>query len=157
MWRRPREWGRRESYTPGVRHTRLLAYLVTSLGLVASAAGSSSSPTLTLTPHPRMGFGPLRVHFRAELVGGDETEKYYCPEVEWTFPPDGLKATHEADCPPFDKREEFDRVWTIDKVLPESPEGGWVVRVALLKSGKVIMTQETKVDVRGGGEAPPPQ
>lgn len=121
-----------------------------TLVLALTLAGAAS-PTPLLNPHPRMGFGPLRVHLVAELVGGDESERFYCPALTWTWP-DGTHAYEESDCPPFDKREgEFPRIWSKDKVFGESPEDGWLVTVEWSKAGRTLTKAETKVKVIGSG------
>jgi hypothetical protein len=117
--------------------------------VLALALAGSASPTPLLTPNPRMGFSPLRVHLVAELKGGEESEKWYCPGVEWTWP-DGTHSSEESDCPEWDKRDDyFPRRWSKDVVFPE---GEWPVTVEWSKAGRLLARAETKVSVLGGGQ-----
>jgi hypothetical protein len=71
----------------------------------------------------------------AEILG-PETEAWYCPRVEW-IKPDGTVSSFEEDCPPFEERDEFRRIWSHDVCAPPNPDR-WIVLIRLSKGGKMI-------------------
>lgn len=104
-------------------------------------------PALTLRSAPREGFSPLNVLVTAELKGGDDVEELYCPEVEWDWD-DGGRSVSESDCEPWEPGKAIQRRFTNDHLFKES--GYYNVRVTLLRTGKVIMTQTLRITVRPG-------
>lgn len=78
---------------------RLLATLLLS--------GIASGPSLVLRASPRVSLAELStgcapVLLVAEILGPD-TEPWYCPRVDWTWP-DGTTSSTESDCPPYEAR-----------------------------------------------------
>ena len=125
----------------------LACFVVAALPVAASGPGGKK-PALELRSSPRFGFSPLNVLFVLELKGGDETEEYYCPGVEW-FWDDGGKSEKEADCPPFEPGvTKIDRRFTAEHAF--SRAGMYSVRVTLLHSGHIVAKQSTEVTVRPG-------
>src|SRR5258706_13528625 len=130
---------------------RKLSVLLCILLLGASA----KKPYLKLTAFPmnqmsQMG-RPSRVTVWARLLPPEvESEDYYCPGVRWiAFPdtPDKLEAFEESDCPPFDKRDEYPRVWKREYFL--GGEGDYPIQVKLEKpKGNVLLNQQIVVSVR---------
>lgn len=81
-------------------------------------------------------------------IRGPETEEWYCPAVEWTFP-DGTRASEESDCAPFADRDDFPRRWSRRVCAPAHPNGGsWTVGVRLSRSGHTIARAEVEFWVR---------
>jgi hypothetical protein len=135
--------------------TRLLWWLVTLVAMATATCGSAPayagrlrSPTPTLRAAPRMGFAPLQTHVMARLDGGDETEEWYCPALEWSLKGvEGTTALRESDCPAFDKRDDYPRSWSRDYTLPA---GEWTVVVRFMHGTKVVGVAEAEVHVLGG-------
>ena len=78
-----------------------IAALATAAGLAWAADAKPKKPRFELRATPRMAFSPVNVFLTAELMGGDDVEEYYCPELEWEWD-DGGKSTQESDCAPFE-------------------------------------------------------
>ena len=58
--------------------------------------------SLSLKATPPIAFSPARMVVSAELKGGsDETDDYYCPNLEWDWG-DGTKSESNQDCAPFE-------------------------------------------------------
>jgi len=74
----------------------MLALLCIALPGAAGDKVKEEKPKLSLRPSPRQGFSPLNVTFTLQLKGGDDLEKYYCPEVEWEWG-DGGKSVREGE------------------------------------------------------------
>lgn len=108
--------------------------------LLALGAASSSTHLVTrATPRLSLADGACSsVLLIAEIVG-PETEEWYCPKVTWEIP-DGTRSSEESDCPPFDQREEFRRLWRRRICAPPTPVGtdAWEVGVELSKSGRTV-------------------
>jgi hypothetical protein len=105
-------------------------------------------PGLELRANPRFAFSPARVHFTAELKGGDDVEPYYCPEVEWEWG-DGGKSVEEADCDPWKEgATKLERRFTNTHVYQHA--GLYRIKVTLRKSGKSIASQTLQLTVRAG-------
>src|SRR5262245_9533523 len=77
----------------------------------AGTAADGKKPRLDLRASPRIVFSPARVLLTAELVGGEPTEDYHCPGVDWDWG-DGTHSFHEEDCPPFAPGMQFERRFT---------------------------------------------
>jgi hypothetical protein len=139
------------------RRTVLLATVVLALG--AGAAGRAASPpkpkkpSLTLRATPRFAFSPAMIFLTAELVGGDDVESFYCPEVEWEWG-DGGKSVQEGDCPPFEAGvSKLQRRFTAEHEYKRS--GNYIATVRLLRTGKSLAKADVAIQVRPGlGERP---
>jgi hypothetical protein len=137
------------------KHMRAVTPLVVFLGLAlfgypprVLAGDRPRNPKPVARAAPRAGFPPLRVHVTARLEGGDDTEAWYCPAVEWSIRNvEMTTALRESDCPPYDQREEYPRSWSRDYVLPA---GDWTVVVRFLHGDRVLGVAEAPVRVLGG-------
>lgn len=131
-----------------------LLYNILSFLLIASSLeGGGKKPYVKLTVFPLNQMAPLRggarVTFWARLLPANvEEEKYYCPGVRWTIMPDTanqIVAFEESDCPPFEERAEYPRVWKKEYILPQ---GDWPVRVELLSMDKVLLSDSLTVSLQ---------
>lgn len=104
-------------------------------------------PSLALRALPRFAFSPASIHFTAELIGGDDVEDFYCPDVEWEWG-DGGKSQQESDCAPFEEGTQIDRHFTADHVYQLS--GRYTAKVTLRRAGKSIAAQTLQITVRPG-------
>jgi hypothetical protein len=104
-------------------------------------------PGFELRVSPRFSFSPAELMFTAELKVGDDTEEYYCPEVEWEWG-DGSKSVQEADCDPWKPDTKIERRYVGRHVFVES--GIYETRVTLRKSNQTIATRTIEVTVRPG-------
>ena len=105
-------------------------------------------PSLNLRATPRMAFSPVTVFFTAELIGGDDVEQYYCPEVEWDWG-DGGKSVQESDCAPYEPGvSKIERRFTADHRYRRAFV--YTVSVTLRRSRRSIAKADIKVTVRPG-------
>lgn len=56
--------------------------------------------SLSLTALPRVANAPISVLFRVKLTGGEDSEAFYCPILEWDWG-DGTQSTNGGECPAF--------------------------------------------------------
>ncbi len=124
----------------------LLMLAASSPGLSAPEA-KTKRPRLDLKATPRMAFSPVVVFFTAELVGGDEVEDYYCPEVEWDWA-DGGKSTTESDCVPFEPGMKIERRFTAEHEYRRS--GTYDVKVTVRRAGRNLAVQSFRLTVKPG-------
>lgn len=140
--------------------TRAALSILLALGLAAAGlAGDKKEddkkeegkkgkrPSLELRALPRFAFSPANIHFTAELVGGDDLEDFYCPDVEWEWG-DGGKSQQESDCPPFEPGEQIDRHITNEHVFQRA--GRYTVKVILRRAGKTLAAQTLQLTIRPG-------
>ena len=105
-------------------------------------------PSLNLRATPRMAFSPVTVFFTAELIGGDDVEQYYCPEVEWDWG-DGGKSVQESDCAPYEPGvSKIERRFTADHRYRRAFV--YTVSVTLRRTRRSIAKADIKVTVRPG-------
>ena len=74
------------------------AFLLAAALAATATAGDGRGgrkPRLDLRASPRMALLPVDVFVIAELVGGDETEDFYCPAIEWEWG-DGNRSAHDV-------------------------------------------------------------
>jgi hypothetical protein len=124
--------------------------LLVAMASPARPAGEPKlkKPRLDVKATPRMAFSPVNIFLTAELVGGDEIEEYYCPELEWDFD-DGGKSIHEADCPPYDaKTSKIERRFTAEHEYRRA--GSYNVRVTVRQGRKNLAVANVRVTVRPG-------
>jgi len=133
-----------------------MKYWATVLLAAAAAAASGDTkpetktkkPSLELRATPRTAFSPATVHFTAELTGGDDSETYYCPEIEWEWG-EGGKSVHEADCAPYeDGSTKIERRFTASHGY--NLAGIYTIKVTLRKASRTIVSQTVRVTVRAG-------
>ena len=105
-------------------------------------------PRLELRATPRFAFSPVTIFLTAELLGGDNVEELYCPELEWDWD-DGGKSVHEADCPPWESgKTEIQRRFTAEHNYPKS--GSFNVTVTMRRTGKNIAKSSVRIQVKPG-------
>lgn len=125
-----------------------MRYLLIALALLINA----DKPRLEIRAFPvvsnmDISRGCSEILMTAEIKGAED-ERWYCPEIEWTFP-DGTRSVEESDCHPFSEREDYPRIWRRRVCYPAHPYGDvWVTTVRLKKNGKVIAREEIKVYVK---------
>jgi hypothetical protein len=121
-------------------------WLLVALAAPAAAGDWSGArkPHLDLRASPRMALRPVDVVVVAELVGGDETEDFYCPAIEWDWG-DGGRSAHEADCPPFQPGMEMARRHSAHHAYRRP--GEYSVRVTLRRVGRPLAAATTAVSV----------
>ncbi len=117
-------------------------------GASTDAAPKPKRPRLELRATPRMTFSPAHVLFTAELTGGDDSEDYHCPEIEWDWD-DGGKSVQEADCKPFEPGvTKIDRRFTAEHDYRNA--GIYSVRVTMRRAERPIATTAVRITVRPG-------
>ena len=107
----------------------------------------SKKPALELRIVPRFSFSPVNILFTAELNGGDDSETFHCPEVEWEWD-DGGKSVTESDCDPYEPGAKMERRFTAEHYYKTA--GSYLVKVTLRKASKTLAAQTIKVLVRPG-------
>ena len=114
----------------------------------SDAAPKPKRPRLELRATPRMTFSPAHILFTAELTGGDDSEDYHCPEIEWDWD-DGGKSVQETDCKPFEPGvTKIDRRFTAEHDYRNA--GIYSVRVTMRRAERPIATTSVRITVRPG-------
>ena len=132
--------------------------VATVLALAPAVSGSAEEkkpedpkkakkPSLEVRITPRFSFSPVNILFTAELTGGEDSEEFHCPEVEWEWD-DGGKSGGESDCDPYEPGAKIERRFTANHLYKTS--GIYVAKVTMRKAGKTIAAQTIKVTVRPG-------
>ena len=85
----------------------------------------------------------------AQLRGGsDDYEEFYCAAIEWDWDDDTRSST-TPDCDPYEPgQSKIRRRFSIRHEF-EYP-GRYTIRVFLRKSGEVVATARTVLELRGG-------
>jgi len=135
--------------------------VVSVLAVVAAgwlgAENKPKKPHLDLRATPRMAFSPVNVMFTAELQGGEDSEDYHCPELEYEWD-DGGKSVQEADCPPFEPGTQIQRRFTNEHEFRRA--GIYNVKVTMRRANRSLLAATVRVTVRAGLGDPtrePPQ
>jgi hypothetical protein len=124
------------------------AVAVAAAGVALAADAKPKKPKLDLRATPRMAFSPVNVFLTAELMGGDDVEELYCPELEWEWD-DGGKSTQESDCPPFEAGvSKLERRFTADHEYRRA--GVSNVKVTMRRANRNLATATVRVTVRPG-------
>jgi hypothetical protein len=135
---------------------RIAVVAALALGLASSAfpedkkaddTKKAKRPALEVRITPRFAFSPANILFTAELTGGDDSEEFHCPEVEWEWD-DGGKSGGESDCDPYVAGAKIERRFTANHLYKTA--GIYVARVTLRKASRTIAAQTIKVTVRPG-------
>lgn len=132
--------------------------VATVLALAPAVAGSAEEkkaedpkkakkPSLEVRITPRFSFSPVNILFTAELTGGEDSEEFHCPEVEWEWD-DGGKSGGESDCDPYEPGAKIERRFTATHLYKTS--GIYIAKVTIRKASKTIAAQTIKVTVRPG-------
>jgi hypothetical protein len=130
------------------RGVAALAVLALAAPVAADQAASKpKKPRLEMRFTPRMGLSPVTVHFTVELVGGDDQEQWYCPEIEWDWD-DGGRSVHEADCPPFTADTKIERRYTADHDYTRA--GNFQPKVVLRHNSQTVATVSAHLMIRPG-------
>lgn len=115
----------------------------------------AKKPGLDLRQRPLYPSSPAEMTFTAELKGGDDTEDFYCPTVEWEWGDDermgggaGTKSVEESDCEPFQPGMTITR--RFEKEHRFSTWGNYRVQITLRKGSRVIARQSKMVNVKAG-------
>jgi hypothetical protein len=136
------------------------ASVVLLMVVVASATraderkpASPKRPVLTLRATPGSSMPPANVVLVAELVGGDDVEELYCPEIEWDFD-NGRRSSSQEDCEPFSHGTRLERRFLVRQRYA-SP-GDYLVTVTLRRADRVVAQAAATVQVvspgtEGGG------
>ncbi len=125
----------------------LLLALAVSLPASSAPEAKGKRPRLDLKATPRMAFAPVNAFVTAELVGGDDVEEYYCPELEWDWD-DGGKSTTESDCAPFEPGVKIERRFTAEHEYRRS--GTYDIKVTLRRAGRTLAAQTFRLTVKPG-------
>jgi hypothetical protein len=126
----------------------LLLLVAAAVALPLGAADKAKKPGIELRAAPRMAYSPVNVFFTAEMTGGDDTEQYYCPQIEWDWD-DGGKSTQEGDCEPYEEgKTKVQRRFTNEHEYRVS--GSYNIRVSFFKAGRKFLAQSVRVTVRAG-------
>jgi len=124
-----------------------LFLLAAALAAPATAGDGRGArkPHLDLRASPRLALMPVDVFVIAELVGGEETEDFYCPAIEWEWG-DGNRSAREGDCPPFRPGMTVARLHSATHAYRRP--GEYSIRVTLRRVGRALAAATTNVDVR---------
>jgi hypothetical protein len=123
----------------------LLLAVALAAPVAAGDGHSARKPRLDLRASPRMALTPVDVFVIAELVGGDETEDFYCPAVEWEWG-DGNRSAQESDCPPFRPGMALARRHSASHAYRKP--GEYSIKVTLRRVGRALAAATTQVDIR---------
>jgi hypothetical protein len=135
---------------------RIAVAVALAFGLASSAvpeekkpddAKKGKKPALEMRITPRFSFSPANILFTAELTGGEDSEEYHCPELEWDWD-DGGKSGGESDCDPYEAGAKMERRFTANHLYKTA--GIFVVRLTMRKANRTIAAQTIKVTVRPG-------
>jgi hypothetical protein len=102
-------------------------------------------PRLELRASPRLAFPPVNVFLTAELVGGYDTEEYYCPGLEWDWG-DGGRSVNASECEPFEEGVSLQRRFTAEHAYRSA--GVYRIRVTLHRQSRSLAKAEATVTVR---------
>jgi hypothetical protein len=127
--------------------TGLVLLALAFLGARAALAADGGKPRLNLRASPRVALTPVSVLTFAELVGGDLSEEYHCPRLEWDWG-DGTRSERESDCEPYDGITPLERRYSARHVY-RSP-GQYDIRLTLRRASRVVAIGTTAVAVHGG-------
>ena len=94
-----------------------------------------------------MAFPPVSVLVIAQLVGGDEHEDFYCPDVDWEFG-DGSRSAQQSDCEPFTEGMTLERHFMARHAYLRP--GDYEVKVTLRRASRALAVATTRVTVHSG-------
>ena len=130
-----------------MRTVALTALMIAALATAGASAEKSRKPRLDLRAAPRMAFSPVNVLLTAELMGGDDDDQFYCPELEWTWD-DGGRSVHEADCAPMEAGGTMERRFTAEHAYMRA--GTYNVKITMRKANRPIAVATATVTVHAG-------
>jgi len=139
------------------------AWLVVFAGAVAASISLSAQDdgkdkkdqkepkkaSLALKATPPIAFSPARMVVSAELKGAsDETDDYYCPNLEWDWG-DGTKSESNQDCAPFEAgKSTVERRFSATHIFEIA--GQYRVMLRLRRGTKTIVSGNINVQVKPG-------
>jgi hypothetical protein len=94
-----------------------------------------------------MAFSPVTVFLTAEFTGGEDSEDFYCPEIEWDWS-DGGKSVHEADCLPYEPGAVVERRFTAEHEFRRA--GVYNVKVTFRHAKQSFASNTVRITVRPG-------
>lgn len=143
--------------------TRAVILVVLALAGTAGDSGAGDKqkdakvkkPGLEIRHRPLFPSSPAEMTFTAELKGGEDSEDFYCPAVEWEWGDDermgggmGTKSVEESDCEPYQPGATIVR--RFEKEHRFSVWGNYRVQLTLRKGSRVIARQSKMVNVKAG-------
>lgn len=126
-----------------------ICYLLT-IGAMACAStqlAHVNQPVLTLRASRPIALPGQRIVLTAELVGGEDDELHYCPNLVWTWA-DGTQSAEEGDCAPWNEHEGYQRIWTHEVGLAMA--GTYPIEVRMEKAGRVVARATVTLQAMGG-------
>jgi len=133
-----------------MRNTGILGFilvLATAISGLAADQPRLKKPRLDLRASPRMAFSPVNILLTAELQGGDDTEEFHCPEVEWDWD-DGGKSVHQEDCAPLETGAPLERRFTANHAYRRA--GTYNVKITMRHADHPLAVASATISVRPG-------
>tara|TARA_B100000029_G_scaffold511531_1_gene605810 strand:+ start:1203 stop:1646 length:444 start_codon:yes stop_codon:yes gene_type:complete len=122
--------------------------LVLTLSSVATLFGQDDDAELRLRATPRVAFAPADILFVGQIRGGpDDNEELYCLEIEWDWG-DDTTSEQTLDCDPYEPGvSEIRRRYSVRHTYNYG--GRYNVRLHLKQGNDVVMSGQTRIEVRG--------
>lgn len=95
---------------------------------------------------------PARVLVTAELVGGEDDEDAYCPELEWDWV-DGSRSVQQSDCPAPDSPDKAATERRFSARHRFTLPGQYRGALRLRSAGRVVREGGVTVLIHGPGGA----
>jgi hypothetical protein len=126
----------------------LIAVALATPGIAGEA--QARKPRIEVRATYRPTLTPVRVVAVAELVGGEDTEEFYCAGLEWDWG-DGNRSFQESDCDPWEPGMEIDRFFAARHAYHRP--GVYQVTITLERAGSRVAVGRAVVRVAGHQEA----
>jgi hypothetical protein len=133
-----------------MRNTGILGFILvlsTAISGLSADRPRPKKPRLDLRASPRMAFSPVNILLTAELRGGDDTEEFHCPELEWDWD-DGGKSVHQEDCAPLATGAPLERRFTANHAYRQA--GTYNVKITMRRAAQSLAVASATVTVRPG-------
>ena len=116
-----------------------------TLSAVLAFSAEPKKPRLELRVMPLLGPPSTEFLFIAELKGGDDSEGFYCPTLEWQWGKEDA-SVQEPECPSYQAGvTKMERRFSHSRAFPD--EGSRTVTLILTKDGKTLAKATTSVRV----------
>jgi len=116
-----------------------------TLSAVLAFPAEPKKPRLELRVMPLLGPPSTEFLFIAELKGGDDSEGFYCPTLEWQWGKEDA-SVQEPECPSYQAGvTKMERRFTHSRAFPD--EGSRTVTLTLTKDGKTLAKATTSLRV----------
>ena len=125
----------------------LIVVLATATSGLSADRPRPKKPRLDPRASPRMAFSPVNVLLTAELQGGDDSEDFHCPEVEWDWD-DGGRSVHQQDCAPLATGASLERRFTANHAYRQA--GTYNVKITMRRADRSLAVASATVTVRPG-------